>query len=117
MAAMEWLLIGGVAKRTGLSTPTLRYYEKIGLLAMPRRRASSGYREYPVEVVEHLHFVQLAQRLGLSLDEIKPLVRLISNRTAPPASLVGQGRQRLALARQRIVELERFCTTLREICE
>lgn len=112
---MEWLLIGAVAKRSGLSAPTIRYHEDIGLLAKPKR-TSSGYRQYPEDVVSLLRFVQLAQGLGLSLDQVKPLARLLGGGKAPSAALMQRGRQHLALARRRIHELEEFCASLGAIC-
>ncbi len=50
---MGRLLIGEVATRTGLSAPTIRLYEEIGLIAKPRRSAS-GYRQYAPEIVDQL---------------------------------------------------------------
>lgn len=85
-------------------------------MAKPRR-TSSGYRQYPEDVLGQLRFVQLAQGLGLSLDQVKPLARLLSCRKAPSAELMWHGRQHLTLARQRIHELEEFCASLRAICE
>ena len=109
-----WLLIGQVAKRTGLSSPTIRYYEEIGLIAKPKR-SPSGYRQYSPDVVDQLRFVQLAQKLGLSLDEVQPLIRLIGSRTRPSATLLPHVRRHVAAAETRIRELKRFCAHLRAI--
>jgi len=54
------LLIGDVAERTGLTPPTIRYYESIGLLARPVRSAT-GYRRYPESTVAELQFIRKAQ--------------------------------------------------------
>lgn len=109
---MGWLLIGEVAKHTGLSAPTIRFYEAIGLIAKPRRSAS-GYRQYAPEIFDQLRFVQLAQGLGLSLDQVQPLIRLINSRARPSAALLRCGRQHLATAERRIRELEDFRARLR----
>lgn len=65
--------IGELAERFNLNPRTLRYYESIGLLAEPDR-THSGYRDYSDDDLEHVQFVKSAQRLGLSLDEIKEIL-------------------------------------------
>lgn len=111
---MKWLLIGQVAKRTGLSAPTIRYYEEIGLLTKPKR-SPSGYRRYSVEVLDQLRFVQLAKKLGLSLEEVQPLIRLIGTGTPPSATLLPHVRRHVAAADRRIRELKRFRAHLRAV--
>ncbi len=61
--------IGSVAKKTGLSIHTIRYYEKRGLLQKPSR-GPGGFRLYSPETVDRLLFIQKAQDLGLTLKEI-----------------------------------------------
>ena len=70
---MEELSIGEVARRTGLRTSAIRYYESIKLLPPPRR--VSGQRRYPPETVQTLEFVQTARRIGFSLTEIQSLLQ------------------------------------------
>ncbi len=65
--------IGELAGRLNLNPRTLRYYESIGLLAEPAR-THSGYRDYSEHDLERVQFVKSAQRLGLSLDEIKEIL-------------------------------------------
>ena len=72
MKSPAFLQIGEVAKRSGLSIHTIRYYEKRGLLQAPPRRPG-GFRLYPVETVERLRFIQKAQDLGLTLKEINDI--------------------------------------------
>jgi MerR family copper efflux transcriptional regulator len=67
--------IGEIAKRTGTTTKTIRYYESIDLLAEPAR-TESGYREYDEAAVERLRFVREAQSSGLSLTEIQSILEL-----------------------------------------
>src|ERR671911_1177373 len=69
------LKIGEVANWTGLSIKTIRYYESRGLLEQPSR-TEGGYRLYGPEEVARLRFVQRAKLLGLTLEEIKELVKL-----------------------------------------
>src|SRR5919108_5610406 len=67
------LMIGDVARRTGKAASTIRYYEEIGLITPPAR--ISGRRHYPVQVVRELAVIETARRAGLSLDEIRLLLR------------------------------------------
>jgi MerR family transcriptional regulator, copper efflux regulator len=64
--------IAEVARRSGFSPPTLRYYEEIGLLAPPDRNAN-GYRVYDDGTLDRLSFISRAKQLGCSLDEIAEL--------------------------------------------
>ena len=69
------LKIGDLARITGLSIKTIRYYERRGLLEQPPR-TEGGYRLYGPEEVARLRFVQRAKLLGLTLEEIRELVAL-----------------------------------------
>ena len=69
------LKIGELARQTGLSIKTIRYYESRGLLEHPLR-TEGGYRLYGPEEVARLRFVQRAKLLGLTLEEIRELVEL-----------------------------------------
>lgn len=66
------LTIGELARRTGKTPATIRYYESIGLLPEPRR--VSGKRRFVADTIRTLAVVDVAQRAGLSLDEIKLLL-------------------------------------------
>lgn len=61
--------IGQIGQLAGVDTPTIRYYESLGLLPDPPR-TESGYRDYPPEAVDRLRFIREAQASGLSLAEI-----------------------------------------------
>jgi len=63
------LRIGEVARRAGVRTDTLRYYERLGLVE-PTTRSSGGYRLYDAGTFERLSFVRKAQALGLTLQEV-----------------------------------------------
>src|SRR6058998_3605207 len=72
---MAGLLIGEVAKRAGVSAPTVRYYEEVGLLTRAPR-SSAGYRRYADGTIEELRFIRKAQALGFSLEEIGEILKL-----------------------------------------
>ena len=69
------MAIGALAKQTGTNVETVRFYERIGLLAAPTR-SSGGYRQYQTQHVKRLSFVRRARALGFSIDEIRTLLRL-----------------------------------------
>ncbi len=75
--------IGEVARRAGLATSAIRYYERIGLL--PRAPRTSGQRRYDAAVLEWLSFIALAREAGFTMAEIKRLVTGFSPETRPTA--------------------------------
>ncbi|PSW03496.1 Zn(2+)-responsive transcriptional regulator [Photobacterium lipolyticum] len=66
-------LIGQLAKQCEVSSDTLRFYEKNGLLE-PAARSESGYRLYSEENLSRVNFILRAKTIGLSLDEIRELL-------------------------------------------
>jgi MerR family transcriptional regulator, copper efflux regulator len=82
LMARDGLLIGEVAARCGLSRKALRLYEARGILPK-QRRAPSGYRVYPRDVLDVLHFVTQARRLGLTLTEIGGIIALRCAKPGP----------------------------------
>ena len=72
---MGLMRIGELARRTGVPTKTIRYYEEIGVLPAPDR-AANDYRDYPDEAVDRLAFVRDAQATGLTLTEIGSILDL-----------------------------------------
>jgi MerR family redox-sensitive transcriptional activator SoxR len=66
------LTIGEVARATGRTASSIRYYERIGLIPAPAR--AGGQRRYPAAVLRTLAVIDTAQRAGLSLEEIRLLL-------------------------------------------
>ena len=94
--AEELLTIGELARRSGRRTSAIRYYEQIGVLPHPVR--VSGQRRYEPGTTRALTVIDVAQRAGLALDEIKSLLQ------APTGS--GDVTERLRLvADRRLPEL------------
>jgi Hg(II)-responsive transcriptional regulator len=87
-----------VASQAGVNVQTLRYYERRGILAKPRR-SDSGYRSYDAQAVRTVRFVKCTQELGFSLEEIDSLLELAAGgpRNCDAAR---------KLATQKIAELE-----------
>jgi MerR family transcriptional regulator, redox-sensitive transcriptional activator SoxR len=65
------LTIGQVAERAGVNPSHIRYYEEVGVLPQPER--VSGQRRYQEDVLHRLSIIDVAQRAGLTLDEIREL--------------------------------------------
>lgn len=72
---MSFMKIGEVAKQSDVGIETIRYYEREGLLAEPKRRPS-GYRQYDQSVVARLQFIRRTKELGFTLAEIRELLGL-----------------------------------------
>jgi len=69
--------ISTLAKATGSTADTLRYYEKLGLLDEPQR-GENGYRRYAEPHVRRMRFIRSAQSLGFSLAEIGSIIPQLS---------------------------------------
>lgn len=110
----DGLQIGELATRCGVSRDTIRFYEREGLLPPPRRTLSQ-YRVYTDEDEGRLLFIRQARAIGLTLDDIRELVR--QERLRSPgecrrvASLL---RERIEAIDQKLAELNAFRRQLAE---
>ncbi|MBA2720102.1 MAG: MerR family transcriptional regulator [Chloroflexi bacterium] len=108
------LSITDVARRTGVPTSTLRYYDGIGLLASSGR-ADNGYRQYDERALDRLRFIARAKGLGCSLEEIATLLRAFDEDCgevqAPLRDLVDG---KIALAQRHVAELVALTAQLQE---
>jgi MerR family copper efflux transcriptional regulator len=110
------LTIGTVAKRAGVPIDTIRYYEREGLLPEPLRRAS-GYRSYNESAISRLRFIRRAKDLGFTLEEIRDLLALSTDRHRGVKAVRQRAEQRLAGIDARIAELMRIRTGLEQLIE
>lgn len=101
--------IGELADRLGINPKTIRYYEGIGLLRDPERTAA-GYRVYEEADVERVTFIKTAQRLGITLDEIREILAFRESGEQPCGFVREVLRREVAEMNQRIADL----TTLRD---
>jgi MerR family redox-sensitive transcriptional activator SoxR len=101
------LTIGETAARCGVATSALRFYEEQRLIHSERNDA--GHRRYPRAVIRRVAFIVFAQRVGLSLDEIRSELSKLPRHRVPErsdwAKLSGEWKKRI---RARIAELERL---------
>ena len=100
------LTIGEVAERANVAASALRFYEKEGLISSAR--TDGGQRRYQREVLRRIAFVRAAQRVGLTLDEVKQaLTALPEGRTPTTNDWRRLSRSWRPLLDRRIAELER----------
>ncbi|MBA2445360.1 MAG: redox-sensitive transcriptional activator SoxR [Nocardioidaceae bacterium] len=64
-----YLTIGELSRRSGVAASALRFYETVGLIEADR--TSGNQRRYPRHMLRRIAFIRAAQRVGLSLDEVK----------------------------------------------
>ena len=69
------LTIGKLALAANVNVETVRYYQRVGLVAEPAKPAN-GYRTYPPGFVARIHFIKRAQKVGFTLKEIAELLAL-----------------------------------------
>jgi len=107
------LTIGEVASRSGVATSALRFYEDQGLIAA--ERTESGHRRYPRAVIRRVAFIVFAQKIGLSLEEIRAELAKLPRNRAPDrvdwSKLSASWTKRID---ERITELERMKLSLTE---
>jgi MerR family redox-sensitive transcriptional activator SoxR len=107
------LTIGEVASRSGVATSALRFYEAQGLIRSERNDA--GHRRYPRAVIRRVAFIVFAQKIGLSLEEIRAeLDRLPHNRVPERGDWAKLSSGWTKRIRERIAELERMEAGLTE---
>jgi DNA-binding transcriptional MerR regulator len=103
---------GELARLVGVSTDTLRHYERKGVLPAPHRLAN-GYRRYPPEALARVRTVRAALAVGFTLDELAALLGA-RDRGRPPCREVRElAATKMAAAEQRLAELSRLVETLR----
>lgn len=78
----QGLYISQLSRQANVPVPTIRYYERLGLLDPPQR-TQSQYRVYSSEAEERLLFIQQAKQFGLSLEEIKQILDLSASGITP----------------------------------
>jgi len=112
-AAPSGLRTGQVAEQAGVNIQTLRYYERRGLLAQPRR-SIGGHRIYPADTVTLLGVIKTAQRLGFTLDEVAELLET-GRRRHPTPSLRQRATDKITEIDARIADLTAMRDTLAQV--
>jgi MerR family copper efflux transcriptional regulator len=108
------LSIGLVARRTGATVPTIRYYEEIGLLPAAAR-TESGQRHYDEATVDSLVFIRRCREFGFSIDQVRELVKRADAQQGPCSDLRDVAAARLTEVREKLAELGALEATLAAI--
>ena len=106
--------IGELADAASVPAKTIRYYEEIGLLPAPERRAN-GYREYDDSAGERLRFVKAAQAVGFTLAEIKEILSLRDRGEQPCAHVMELVERRARQIAEQVAALEQMQADLRRL--
>ena len=106
--------IGALAEAAGVNVPTVRYYERRGIIPRPPRTAS-GYRQYDPAVLDRIRFIKRAQELGFTLEEISDLLALRVHHTRACAAVEKATRAKLDDVEAKIRDLQRLRDVLRRL--
>ena len=98
------LIIGELARRTGTKVETVRYYEKIGLLAPPGR-TQGNYRIYSEADLARLSFIRRTRDLGFSIDQIRMLLSLSDDASRDCATVDAIASAHLAEIERKLIDL------------
>lgn len=109
--------IGELSQQLGITTVTLRHYEKIGLLKP--KRSASGYRQYDQSIIDKIRFIENAKYIGFSLAEISELFA-IEDKNLPSVEVKKKVWQKLEDVNEKITlltQLKQHLTKLEQSCD
>jgi MerR family mercuric resistance operon transcriptional regulator len=104
---MSLLNIGQIAKQTGVTVETVRFYEKQGLIATPER-SESGYRQYPEDTLKRVRFIQRAKEAGFTLKDIGELLALRQEPGTSCSDIKLRATRKIEEVDQKMQELKRI---------
>ena len=110
--------ISDVAKKTGLTSKAIRFYEEKGLVTPPLR-GDNGYRSYTAQHLNELTLLRQARQVGFNLEECGELVNLFNDPTRHSADVKARTLQKVAEIERHIDELQQMrhqLLTLAESC-
>ena len=76
--------VGALARRAGVATSALRYYESLGLVQ--GRRSAGNQRRYAPDMLRRVAFIRIAQTVGLGLDEVRAALASLPQQRTPTAA-------------------------------
>jgi DNA-binding transcriptional MerR regulator len=116
-AEKEFFNSGELAKAAGVSTDTLRHYERKGVLARPKREMN-GYRRYPADALDRVRLVRKALAVGFTLDELAGILRVRDGGGAPCHEVRALAAAKLASIESQLIDLislrDELQTTLKD---
>jgi len=95
---------GELARLTGVSTDTLRHYERLGLLPTPPR-TDGGYRDYPPHSQERVRLIRRALSVGFSLPELTTILKMRDGGEVPCRRVQAMAESKLEQVKQQIENL------------
>jgi len=116
MREAQGFRIGELAKRSGVPSKTIRYYESVGILSPPKRQ-SNGYRSYGQQDLVTLTFVRSARALGFSLDEVRALLNLWEDKARSSREVKKLAEARIQEIDSKVQDLLGLREELRRLCE
>lgn len=116
MTKKAFLSAGELARAAGVSTDTLRHYERRRVLPKPRR-APNGYRQYPPEALDRVLLVRRAMAFGFTLDELARLLRVRDGGGAPCKEVRALAAAKLSEVEERLAQLVELRGGLRATLE
>jgi len=108
------MFIHELARTTGVSAKTIRYYESIGLMPDPER-ADNNYRQYAPDAIERLRFIVSARSLGFNLMDIGEFLSARDKGTLPCKQVLESVDERITEIDRRIADLLALRGTLMEV--
>ena len=112
----SFLRSGELARAAGVSTDTLRHYERKGVLACPRR-APNNYRIYLPEALERVHLIRRALSVGFTLDELASILRVRDRGGAPCEQVRSLAAAKLSDVEKRLREMIALRDELRTLLQ
>jgi DNA-binding transcriptional MerR regulator len=109
------MFIHELARITGVSAKTIRYYESIGLMPAPER-AENNYRRYTPAAIERLRYIVSARSLGFRLVDIGEFLAARDQGTLPCQRVLDSANQQIANLDQRIADLLTLRDALSHFC-
>ena len=108
------LSIGQLANRTGVKIPTIRYYEKLGLI-QPPHRSQGNQRRYEPDALKRLSFIKHSRDLGIKIKAIHELIDLSEDPQKPCAEADRIAREHLSDVQNKIASLQLLEKELKRI--
>lgn len=110
------LTIGALAKAAGVTTPTIRYYEEIGLLPQADRSAS-GQRSYGEGDIARVTFIRRCRDFGFSIDQVRVLAGLSISADKDCRAVRDMAHTHLEEVRAKLADLKALETSLETFAE
>ena len=105
--------VGEAARRSGLPSKTIRYYEEIGLLSPDR--SANGYRAYSADDIHRLAFLRRARGLGFSIDDCRQLMALYRDRSRASHDVKEIAEAHVTAIEEKVRELQSMRATLQTL--